>query len=595
MFDEPSMQSVLASPGTLVFPSNLPYRDNLSQAGGRVVRQASGHLIVYNRDNQRILATDPAGHPLHECEWTAGSNGTIRLKWARIHLDWGQWVGIRPAGFVNATTLDLSRKPGWQNVRPDDLRRMAAQALRVPLDEVRFFYNDDDLVIASNGLASIRHKKDAFYVLDDGSFDQAHFTACMGAMHWERIDFLPVVELFQSLLPGTGSATLELIRGLYDDQNQDRSSPVALRYRGIPTYPSEAAYQLFGAFFIPHAPDGADPFPLFMDPSRSYQVTWLPSPDPPRRYFVESERLCLTAKGTEIQKVTVADDPTGLAYLKPVPNRVAPCERTVQAYGQELILTDRDQERSVPLASQWGIVSQPQRFYPPLAHVDWRSLFEGTPPMCDPVQAFSAVLLYPEDNREIAEASSQPFVADYLQDLAEQTPELAAAIGRAAHVLIDRFDGAMASCIATDRPKAYTILFSHDAHAQKQAQLVWNRFAGLNRLEWLNRIRFKSSVDHRKEAYARRYDLIYAWVPFELFESKSGLQERAGELVQAFNTRGLAFVVGPEQFGMLLPSQRVVILKQERIDELPTFRMHRTILPDARLRPGLTLFHLAAR
>ena len=73
--------------------------------------------------------------------------------------------------------------------------------------------------------------------------------ACMGAMHWDRIDFLPVVELFQSLLPGTGSAVFELIRGLYDDQNVPLQTPLALRYRGIPTYPSEAAFRLFQPLF----------------------------------------------------------------------------------------------------------------------------------------------------------------------------------------------------------------------------------------------------------------------------------------------------------------------------------------------------------
>ncbi len=134
--------------------------------------------------------------------------------------------------------------------------------------------------------------------------------ACMGAMHWERIDFLPVVELFQSLLPGTGSAAFELIRGLYDDQNE--TAPRPLRYRGIPTYPSEAAYKLFGAFFTPRAPEGGDPFVLFMDPPRSHEVTWLPAAEPPRRHFDADRRLCVTIQGPIVQKVTLADDPAGL-------------------------------------------------------------------------------------------------------------------------------------------------------------------------------------------------------------------------------------------------------------------------------------------
>ena len=115
-------------------------------------------------------------------------------------------------------------------------------------------------------------------MLADGTFEKARFMACMGAMHWERIDFLPVVELFQSLLPGTGSAAFELIRGLYDDQN--RESQLPLRYRGIPTYPSEAAFRLFSTVF---SPTGDNPLALFMEPARSHEVTWLPDPHPPHR------------------------------------------------------------------------------------------------------------------------------------------------------------------------------------------------------------------------------------------------------------------------------------------------------------------------
>src|SRR6185312_15388019 len=119
----------------------------------------------------------------------------------------------------------------------------AAGALRVPLEEMLWFYRDEDLAIDAKGMATIRQRKDALYVLDDGGFDKARFMSCMGAMHWDQIDFLPVVELFKSLLPGTGSAVFELIRGLYDDQAKGYSAPRALRYRGIPTYPSEAAFR----------------------------------------------------------------------------------------------------------------------------------------------------------------------------------------------------------------------------------------------------------------------------------------------------------------------------------------------------------------
>ncbi|HJU04155.1 MAG TPA: hypothetical protein VJ692_03315, partial [Nitrospiraceae bacterium] len=72
---------------------------------------------------------------------------------------------------MNTTILDLSRKSGWERLRADDLRQMAAQAMGVSLDEVRFFYGDQDLHIDAQGHATIRHRKDAFYILDDGTFE----------------------------------------------------------------------------------------------------------------------------------------------------------------------------------------------------------------------------------------------------------------------------------------------------------------------------------------------------------------------------------------------------------------------------------------
>src|SRR5437867_9264962 len=272
---DPVIHSALSHPGNITFHANRPFVHDLSAAGGRVVRQASGHFIFYGPDNRRFLATDPEGNPFHECEWVAAAKGTVRLARARVRLDWGQWVGVKPEGLANCTTLDLSKKPGWERLRADDLRSMAAQAMRVSLEEVRFFYGDEDLVVDARGQATIRHKKDALSVLEAGTFERSRFMACLGTMHWARIDFLPVVELFQSLLPGTGSAVFELIRGLYDDQTVGEATR-PLRYRGIPTYPTPPASQLFSSYFVPHAPRGPHPFPLFMDSIRSGEVIWKP-------------------------------------------------------------------------------------------------------------------------------------------------------------------------------------------------------------------------------------------------------------------------------------------------------------------------------
>lgn len=596
---DPSIVSALQRPGHITFPGNLPFCSDLAAAGGRAVRQPSGHLVFYRSDGRRFLATDPEGSPLHECEWVRTSQSAVKLGLARVHLDWGRWVGIKPEGLINSTTLDLSRRPGWERIQADELRQMAAQAMRVPLEEVRFFYGEEDLMIDSRGQATIRHKKDALYVLEDGTFPSAQFMACMGAMHWERIDFLPVVELFQSLLPGTGSAVFELIRGLYDDQNAGKPRP--LRYRGIPTYPSEAAFRLFSTFFTPHLPGGGDPFPVFMNASHAHEVTWLSSPDPPKRYFDPAMNLCLTVKDGTVQKVTAGTDPSGLPYLRPDPSGFVPCDRAAQVSQGKLVLKDGERSTEIPVNPAWGTIHETSSLASQgrgqgegelKGEVGWRSLFGGPLPKVEPIQAFSAVLLYPEDGTEIEEAPTQPFVADHLQDLMEQQQELAAVLARATRVLIDRFDAALATCVSLDQPRDYTVLYSCPEFAQKHAQLLWNQLARAQRWDWMNRIKLWPDVDRRQTAYAEQYDLIYQWTPFSLFNQPEQIGERARALARSLRPGALAFIAGPTDLARLLQAEHLRIVQADPVETLPTFRMHQTILPKARVKHGLTLYQV---
>ena len=101
-------RAALTTSGHLRFSTNLPFAQDLEQAGGRVIRQPTGHLVFYRSDGRRFLATDPAGNPLHECEWGTGTTGDAVLLRARLRLDWGQWVGLHPAGLVHETGLNLA-------------------------------------------------------------------------------------------------------------------------------------------------------------------------------------------------------------------------------------------------------------------------------------------------------------------------------------------------------------------------------------------------------------------------------------------------------------------------------------------------------
>ena len=591
-----SALSALSRPGSLIFPSNVRYRDDLATAGCQVVRQPSGHLVFYTPTRRRFFAADPDGNPLHECEWITPGHGQATLARARLRLDWGQWVGLKPEGMRRSTQLDLTRKPGWQRLTADDLREMAAKVMQVSPEVVKLFYDDDDLVIGPGGQAAIRHTKDVLYVLDDGTFAQPRFMACMGAMHWADIDFLPVVELFQSLLPGTGSAVFELIRGLYDDQNHANQSPRPLRYRGIPTYPSEAAFRLFRAFFDPRTTDGADPLRVFMDPAQADQVLWLPTPDPPRRFFDESRGLCITAKAGEVQKVTVAADTSGLPFIKPNAGGFSPGDRAAIAKSGVLYLREGRHCREIPLESRWGIARDTavRGSVVPTetsSSSGWQALFRGSAPEMSSREAYSAVLLYPEDDQEISEAASQPFVADYLEDLLEADPDLRSWQARAGRILVEGFDAALSSLFLLDQPRAYTVRWAHGAFAQKQAQAVWNYLAQMNRLGWADQIQF-ISIAEAGPTWPRDCDGIYLWIPFARWNDGAALEQYARSSAACLAPGGRAFLVGPEALSRFLRGVGVRLLGEWAVASLPPFTIHQTLLPQSRIKPGLSLIQV---
>ena len=589
---ESSQQEILRRPGTLTFPANLAEAPHLSASPESCLRQPTGHLVVYGTHGRRVLATDPDGYPLHECEWGT-VNGLLRLLRARVHLDWGAWVGLTPSGLVNMMTLDLSRKPGWQRLRADDLRVMAAQAMRVPLEEVRFFYSDQDMTIDAKGIATIRHRKDALYHLPDGTFDTKQFMACMGAMHWEEIDFLPVVELFLSLLPGTGSALFELIRGLYDDQNRQKAVPRSLRYRGIPTYPSEAAYRLFSNFFSPQLTGDGDPFPLFMDAPRSHLVTWVPVPDPPRRHLDLTQKLCVTIQGQRMLKATRWDDSAGISYQPFDQRGAAPCQRGFAIDQDHLLLMDRGATRTIALPDNWGKLIGPSAPTVVQPVVDWTSVFEGDAPQVSPDEAFGAVLLYPDDEQEIGELATQPFVADYLQDLIEQDRPLAGRVARAGRLLITGFDGAITTCIGADYSRACTVLYDYPAFAQRQAQMLWNLLAREQRLEWLSHVHMRPRQHEGVEANDHMYDLAYEWTPFSLYDQTEVVGKRIQQLAGKLSPGALAFIVGPVTVADGCRTAGMQMQAITPVASLPTVRMHQSVLPRAQLKPGVMLYQMA--
>ena len=533
--------------------------------------------------------TDPEGHPLHECEWAEQADGSVHLVSARLYLDWGQWIGLKPKGLVNAMNLDLTTRPDWQSLTRENLRMMASRAMGVPIEEVRFFYVDDDLVLDQTK-ATIRQRKDAFYVLEDGTWDRARFMSCMSAMHWANIDYLPVVELFKSLLPGTGSAAFELIRGLYDDQNPQNPRP--LQYRGIPTYPSAAAFGLFSNFFTATHRAGENPFAVFMDPPRSHEVDWVPNPHPPVRYVDVSHRICLSVKQGTVQKVTKTDDASGLPFVPPNQQGFVPCEQRVAVTSDRLCLSNHKTSHQIPLRPTWGITQQQQAGDPATVKEkhSWEGFFPDGVPIVSAQDAYSAVLLYPEDDLPIGELPSQPFVADFLSDFIEQDQALAVQVQQSGQILIRGFDGVIGSLLDFDRSESTTIVYSHAAYAQKHAQAAWNQLARNNRLDRQASYRFLSEGAFRRDAFT--YDLMYGWLPFALYDDAPGLQGHLHRMNDVLRPNALVFLAGPDHLPSLISRLPLEIMFGDLVLNAQPFHMHQSILPKAMLNPRLSVWVL---
>lgn len=255
-----------------------------------------------------------------------------------------------------------------------------------------------------------------------------------------------------------------------------------------------------------------------------------------------------------------------------------------------LRLVDGQAVRTIPLKAARG----PVRAAPvPLSAPpgpDWRSLFANGPPTVDPVQAFGAVLLYPDDEREISELSSQPFVADYLRDLFEQEPARWPMVGRARSILIHNFDAVLTTLIIPDRPRAVRVLYHSGAFAQRQAQRLCADALRQRRVEWLASVQFHQAPADSHAVYQHAYDLVYDWPRLGEHAVQDWWTGYADRVASCLTPGGLGCVVGLDRAERAWQRPGIHLLDAIPLAALPTFRMHQTILPRARLKDGLMLF-----
>ena len=559
----------------------------------RVKVYPTGHMAFYDNEGRRFLGTDPEGHPLHEAKWRKDPlTGETCLEMVRMQLDSLQWVGIRPRSRTFQSQIDIKGQPGWENMTLDFLREKAAEVWRVPVSEVNYFYNDDNLVPLGDGKYNVKLTKDSLYALPDGTFDGRHiFLSFMFQVNWARLDIIPVVELFQSTIPGSGGAVFEFIWGIYEDQSREEALDT-LRYRGLPTYPSNAAYNIFASFFIPKAPEGeADILRVFMDTKRSHEVTWSPQPNPPWRYFNDDSKLCLTVHNGYLYKVTCYDEANPIPYINRSIGGNPSCQREIQVSANSFTLIDGQEQKEIPFHVGWNI--SPQTDLPakiPEHAFNWKWFFNGFPPEVDNIKSIYTVPFYPEGETEIDEPALQPMALDQIIYYMEMAPGMPAKLKKVGRVLVHTFDMVIAGCVDCTHEREYTILYSDPELAQKNAYQLWDYAAKRKQLENLKKVSFLQEKKHLEDVYNDKYGMIFKWIPMFYFQDRGVCEQILASAVRALLADGILFLVGPRAIKGLFGHYGLDCLYSDLMMNMPFFRQHLKICPENLINQDITVF-----
>ncbi len=587
IFQEPltHLKSQIQDGSTLWFDG-----EKLTPANIRIKIYPTGHVVFYNTYGRRFLMVDPEGNPLHEAEWQADeATHEIKLKQARCQLDCQQWIGIKPRAKKFSTQINIKGQPGWEKMTLDQLREGAAKVWQVPHSEIEYFYKDENFVSTGEGEYDVNLYKDGLYVLPDGSFDKAVFISFMFCIQWEKLDLIPVVELFQSTLPGSGGAVFDLIWGLFEDQSRETPLP-PLRYRGLPTYPSPEAFNIFSAYFTPKGPAGAELMEVFMDTDRSHEIEWTPRHDPPWRYFSEVQSMSLTVQDGFLYKLTLYDDPIGIPYINTARGGFGSCQRYMSVTGGQIILHDAEEQQKVPIAEQWHVTDQAPAKAPPPAPFGWQHFFGGKAPETDPVKILFTVPFYPEGEAPIDEASLQPMVLDQIFEYMERHDDMEGKLEKVDSVLVHTFDSVISGCIDCTQDRAVTVLYGDPEFAVKNAQQLWNFAAGRQQLENLKRVKFLSEAEHVDEAYQQTYGMIYKWIPFAYHQNREASEAMLKSLADALKPGGMLFLCGPGPIRGLFDHYGLTSRDNDAVIEMPFFNQHRKMCPENQVHPDLTVF-----
>ncbi|MFQ5443636.1 MAG: hypothetical protein ACE5EK_03360, partial [Nitrospinales bacterium] len=379
--------------------------------------------------------------------------------------------------------------------------------------------------------------------------------------------------------------------GLYEDQTRE-TKPEPLRFRGLPVYPTQKAFQIFSSFFTATAPEGEDLMEVFKDYHRSHQITWALRPDPPWRYFSDKHSVCLTVQNNFPYKVTLLNDPVALPFINCSQGGKTSCQRQVHVTEDSILLLDgKEIFKEIPLLPLWQISPREDAALQQPAHpFGWREFFKGSLPRVDPVKAILTVPFYPEGAAEIGESSLQPMVVDQILFYMEMFPDMPNRLEKIDRVLIHNFDTVISGCIDCTRKRDYKVLFSDPEFAQKNAQLLWDYAASRNQLEALREVSFLPEKKYVRSVYKEKYEMVFRWIPFEFYRDPVACENILNSVTHAMASNALLFLVGPRQISDVFHHFSLKNIYNDPVQDMPFFLQHKKMYPETRVNPEVTVF-----
>lgn len=256
-----------------------------------------------------------------------------------------------------------------------------------------------------------------------------------------------------------------------------------------------------------------------------------------------------------------------------------------------LQLQDGDRREELPLQPEWGVTSAtplPERSGS--SAFTWRALFRDGAPALDIRHAYFAVPLYPDDDTLVEDAMTQPLSLEQTLDYIERLSAAPRRSGPSDSTLIHDWDLLLSELIDCADARAYTVLYTRPEFAQRQAQRLWDKAAASGHLPSLQRVSFLSADRHQDAAYAKSYGMIYCWIPFDRYRQRADCERSLERVSKALASGGSAILVGPPWLADACSRVSLRVLASDPIAETTGVRMHRAILPKARINPEATLY-----